>query len=294
MIWKKFRPFIPLWVYQPAVPGSPSSSLTFSTPKESFFTLNMGSIAVQYIPSAERVEPGSFPLVSAKLPTVIETRAVDAEEIASEWVDLFNKTIRSRDLTAIAELFLQESYWRDQLCLSWDIHTLHGPQKIVELVKSSDNGCRIMSVALDKTSPIRSPKVAQLGSEAKVPNVQAFLNVEIDVGKGQGLVRLVNDNGKWKAFILFTFLKELTGYEEAVGRSRPIGAEHGGHSSKLNWLDQRKTEEKFEDGEEPTVLIVGKRDVEFQVHSLTSIRCRTGRTFCSSPTEDARHQIVDR
>lgn len=255
----------------------------------------MGSIAVQQnsVPSSERVEPGSFPLISAKLPTVIETGVVDADEVASQWVDLFNKTIGSGDLASTSELFLQESYWRDQLCLSWDIHTLHGPQKIVELFKSSDNGCRIKSIELDKTSPIRSPKIEQLGSEAKITNVQAFLNVETDVGKGQGLVRLVNGNGKWKAFTLFTFLKELKGYEETVGRSRPLGAEHGGHSSKLNWLDQRKTEEKFEDGDEPTVLIVGKRKVDFLVHSLTLSRCWAGRTFCSSPTEDARHQIFN-
>lgn len=219
----------------------------------------MGSIAVQTnsIPSAERVEAGSFPVISAKLPSASETRPVDADEVASKWVDLFNKTINSGDVTAISELFLQESFWRDQLCLSWDIHTLHGPQKIADLIKSSENGCRIKSIALDKTSPLRSPQTAQLGSEAKIPNVQAFLNIETDVGTGQGLVRLVNADGKWKAFTLFTFLKELTGHEETVGRRRPIGAEHGGHSSKLNWLDQRKTEEKFENGEEPTVLIVG-------------------------------------
>lgn len=256
----------------------------------------MGSIAIQTtsIPSSERVEPGSFPVISAKLPSAADLGPVDADEVASNWVALFNKTIGFGHIPTISELFLQESFWRDQLCLSWDIHTLRGPQEIFELIKNSGNVCRIKSITLDKTSQLRSPQTAQLGSEAKIPNVQAFLNVETDVGKGQGLVRLVNENGKWKAFTLFTFLKELTGHEETVGKRRPIGAEHGGHSSKLNWLDQRKTEEKFEN-EEPTVLIVGTYRISISsTHPLTKPRSRTSRTFCGSKTEDARHQILDR
>lgn len=215
------------------------------------------AIEPQDVPSAERVEPGSFPLTSAKLPTVQEVDAVDIHDVATNWVESFNKTIGSANLSAISELFLEESYWRDQLCLSWDIHTLHGPQKIVELLKKSEEGCRIKFFSLDTSSQIRSPKTTKLGIEAKIPNIQTFLIVQTDVGSGQGLVRLVNHGGKWKAFILFTFLKELTGHEETVGRKRPLGAEHGGHSSKKNWLDQRKTEESFENEEEPTVLIVG-------------------------------------
>ncbi|KUJ16603.1 FAD/NAD(P)-binding domain-containing protein [Mollisia scopiformis] len=219
----------------------------------------MGSIAIEpstAVPSSERVEPGSFPLISAKLPTVDDSSPVDVDDVAAKWVEAFNKSIGSADLSAISEVFLDESYWRDQLCLSWDMHTLHGPQKIVELLKKSEKGCRIKSLALDKSSHIRSPKTAKLGIEAKIPNVQAFLTVKTDVGNGQGLVRLVNQDGQWKAFILFTFLKELTGFEEISGRKRPLGAEHGGHTSKQNWLDKRKTEESFE-SEEPTVLIVG-------------------------------------
>lgn len=220
----------------------------------------MGSISFQPsspVPSAERVEPGSFPVVSAKLPLVRESESVDADAVAEKWVEAFNEFLVSGDHSALSELFLEESYWRDQLCLSWDIHTLHGPQKIVDLLKQSSKGCRIKSIALDKSSNVRSPTTSKLGIEAKIPNVQAFLNIETDVGKGQGLVRLVNETGKWKAFILFTFLKELTGHEESVGKRRPLGAEHGGHTSKQNWLDKRKAEESFEN-EEPTVLIVGK------------------------------------
>lgn len=224
----------------------------------------MGSIAAQpstNVASSDRVEPGSFPLAFAKLPTATQSGPVDANNVAATWVEAFNKTLPNTEPSAVSELFLEESYWRDQLCLSWDIHTLHGPQRIVELIQKSGKGCRIKSLALDETSSVRCPRTSTIGLEAKVPNVQSFLTVETDVGKGQGFVRLVNDEGKWKAFILFTFLKELSGHEETIGKRRPLGAEHGGHTSKQNWLDKRKIEENFDSGEEPTILIVGMRDI---------------------------------
>ena len=65
--------------------------------------------------------------------------------------------------------------------------------------------------------------------------VQAFLKVETDVGSGEGIVRLVQEGGNWKVFTLFTFLKELRGHEESVGKRRPHGVEHGEHASQKNW-----------------------------------------------------------
>src|SRR2546430_10546384 len=57
--------------------------------------------------------------------------------------------------TLFRSLFLQESYWRDHLGLAWDFHTLKGPKNIVAFLESSKNGCRIKSIAIDKSSPFR-------------------------------------------------------------------------------------------------------------------------------------------
>jgi hypothetical protein len=110
-------------------------------------------------------------------------------------------------------------------------------------------------VSLDKSTALRSPKASILG---EAPIVQTFLSIETDVGHGKGVVTLTNDSGKWKAFTLFTFLEGLRGHEEVTGKKRPNGVEHGEHISRKNWLDRRKAEEEFEDGEEPIVLIIGK------------------------------------
>jgi hypothetical protein len=124
-------------------------------------------------------------------------------------------------------------------------------------------------VSLDQSTALRSPSTSVIG-DAHI--VQTFLTVETDVGFGKGVVRLVNDNGKWKAFTLFTFLEGLKGHEEVTGRKRPNGVDHGEHISRTNWLDRRNAEEEFEDDEEPTVLILGKyNDLSRSAYKLTSI-----------------------
>ena len=220
----------------------------------------MGSVETQttVVVSSDRVEPGSFPLFIANLPKVTPPRAVDPDTAATQWVETFNKTVRNGEITGISELFLQESYWRDQLCLSWDFHTLQGPQKIVSLLVQSKNGSRIKSLTLDKSSELRSPKASVLDASGQVHTIQAFLKVDTDVGRGAGIVRLVQEQGRWKAFTLFTFLTELKGHEELVGQRRPNGVSHGAHLSRENWLDRRIAEQNFENGQEPTVLILGE------------------------------------
>ena len=214
----------------------------------------MATQTVVEVPSSDRVEPGSFPLQLATLPSSSPAPR-DASSVAESWVASFNKVLGRPELANISEVFLPESYWRDQLCLSWDFHCLQGPEKIASLIKNSKDGCRISSVGLDKSTELRSPVTSTLG---EAPVIQTFLTIETDVGYGKGVVKLANDSGTWKAFTLFTFLERLRGHEEATGKKRPNGVEHGEHTSRKNWLDRRNAEEEFEGGEEPSVLIIGE------------------------------------
>ena len=257
----------------------------------------MGDITPQTqveLPSSERCELGSFPLAIANLPESSPIDSIDAHVVASQWVASINKTLNTSDFSAISSLFLTESYWRDQLCLSWDFHTLHGPEKIASLLTESKNGSRIKWLDLDTSSALRSP-TAKLNDEGKVLEVQAFLTVVTDVGSGAGIVRLVPEKGTWKAFTLFTFLKQLKGHEESVGRKRPLGVEHGEHKSQTNWLDRRVSEEAFGEGEEPTVLILGMADSLIPECCLliSTRRWSSGSDNCGE-TQDARCQVFDR
>lgn len=121
------------------------------------------------------------------------------------------------------------------------------------------NKCRLVSLEVDESSPLRRPTVASIDFVGDVKGISSFLTLETDVGKGRGIVRLCKDSndGQWKAFTLFTAMHELKGYEEALGPRRPDGVQHGGNPGRKNWKDRREIESNYLDGREPTVLIIG-------------------------------------
>ena len=212
------------------------------------------------IPSYNRVEPGSSQLVTANYPDTASVAAVDANAIASEWVESFNQALSNQDPFTVKHLFLQGSCWRDQLGLSWDYHTLNGPDKIVAFLNSAPKGSRINSIKIDDTSATRKPTVSAVDFKGKVNGIASFITVETDVGRGRGIVRLLQDaqdGNKWKAFTLFTAMHELKGYEETIKENRPQGVDHGGHPGRKNWQERRMATENFEGDLEPTVLIIG-------------------------------------
>lgn len=206
------------------------------------------------IPSYQRVEPGSVNIPVADLTAVKAVKPEDVDKGTEEWVNSFNKAIQSSDFAGLSDLFLPEAYWRDHLCLSWDFHTFKGPEQAIEFLKK---GCRLKSVAVDRSSAFRSPTVTVLDGKGQVPGIQTFLTTESDVGRGLGVARLVQQGGKLKAFSLFTSMRELKGHEEAIFGRRPEGVEHGGKPGRKNWAERRAAEENFEESE-PTVLIIGK------------------------------------
>ena len=220
----------------------------------------MATAAVQ-IPSYNRVEPGSNQLKSAAYPAQSHPPPkADVHKIASEWAESLSAALSSQNHENLEQLFLPGSYWRDQLGLSWDYHTFNGPEKIISFLRSSPHGSRIRCISIDDSSTLHSPQVSPADYNGQVNGVRSFLNVETDVGRGPGIVRLFQDQqdgGKWKAYTLFTAMHELKGHEETVRGNRPHGVDHGGKPGRKNWQERRTATENFEGGMEPTVLILG-------------------------------------
>lgn len=213
------------------------------------------------IPSYNRIEPGSNQLKAASYPESNAPPKEDVHKIATQWVESLSKALSSSAFETITGLFLPGSCWRDQLGLSWDYHTFNGPEKIISFLKGSADGSRIKSVEVDESSTLHSPHVTAADYLGKVNGVGSFLKIETDVGRGPGIVRLLQDkDGKWKAFTLFTAMHELKGHEETVGNKRPHGVAHGGQPGRKNWQERRTAMENFEDGNEPTVLILGETE----------------------------------
>jgi hypothetical protein len=207
----------------------------------------------QAIPSYQRVEPGSVNIPVEDLTKIQTVKPTDIDNATEEWVSSFNKAIQSSDLAGLIDLFLPNAFWRDHLCLTWDFHTIKGTDKIKEFLKQ---GCRLKNIAVDRSSDFRKPVVTGFDGQGKVQGVQTFLTTESDVGRGMGVARLVETEGKLKAFTLFTSIRELKGHEEATFRRRPEGVSHSGQPGRKNWQERRVADENYEDSE-PTVLILG-------------------------------------
>lgn len=227
----------------------------------SLFGIGLTTMATAaVIPSYNRTEPGSSRLEAASYPESGAVNEVDAHTVAAEWVDAFNQALSGQDPTVVKELFLPGSVWRDQLALSWDYHSLNGPDKIVSFLQGAPEGSRLKSIKIDQSNPTRKPSLAAVDFKGKINGVASFLTLETDVGRGRGLVRLLHDHqdgSKWKAFTLFTAMHELRGCEETTGSNRPQGVDHGGHPGRKNWQERRVATENYEGELEPTVLILG-------------------------------------
>lgn len=241
--------------------------------------------------SKDRCEPGSVNIPVCKWPKTAE-KPSDPQSIATEVVNAFNKALADGDTKAIANLFLEDGYWRDHLGLTWDLHTFKGREKIQDFLA---NGCPLTNIELDTSTDFRSPKITPFDFKGDVEGVQFFFTFSTKTGRGQGVARLSERDGQWKIFTLFTTLREIKGHEEPLYHRRSKGVQHGGRANRKNWKERREATINFE-GKEPTVLIVGMLSslpIKSSELCLTTIRCWPGRTHSRRTTADAGRRHVD-
>ncbi len=210
--------------------------------------------------SKDRCEPGSVNIPLCDWPKTAESTSPDADAIANKVVDSISSAIKNDDTKAIADLFLEDGYWRDHLVLAWDFHTWKGKDNIAKFL--AQNGCPLKSIEVDKSSAYRSPQLGAFDGTGDVKGIQFFFNFTSKVGLGQGVARLAERDGQWKIFTFFTTLKDLVGHEEATGENRPRGVEHGGQVNRKNWAERRQDAFEYPD-REPTVLVLGRHFYTF-------------------------------
>ena len=234
--------------------------------------------------SKDRCEPGSVNIPLCNWPKTAESTSPDADAIANQVVKSITSAIKSDDTKAIAELFLEDGYWRDHLGLSWEFHTFKGKDKIGNFL--AQNGFPLKSIEIDKSSAYRSPQLGAFDGTGDVKGIQFFFNFTSKVGQGQGVARLAERDGQWKIFTFFTTLRDLTGHEENTGINRPRGVEHGGQVNRKNWAERRQDDFEFKD-RDPVVLVLGKERLGALKHvvGLTlENRCWSSRAHRSRPS----------
>jgi putative flavoprotein involved in K+ transport len=170
--------------------------------------------------------------------TAVEPAAAEV----SDWLGRFDEALTAGDAAAVADLFHDESFWRDLVSFTWNIKTLEGPDEIRAMLESQ----------LEHVRP-RDWRTAEPPAHAD-GITEAWLDFETEAGRGHGHLRLRDG----KAWTLLTTLQELRGHEERVGPARPRGVEHGADRDRTTWLEEREREAReLGYSVQPEVVIVG-------------------------------------
>jgi cation diffusion facilitator CzcD-associated flavoprotein CzcO len=190
--------------------------------------------------------------MSATDSTVEADDAAVVADVAAAWLAEFAEAVGQADVPATVRLFLHDGYWRDLVALTWDLRTLHGPEKIAAVLDERLDRTGLTNLALTEG---KTPRLVQSGQNTFV---EAFFDFDTAVGRGRGVMRLARDSdGAWKAWTLLTALQDIRGYEMLKGDHRPLGhSRESAEETRDNWLAGRVRASEFV-GSDPEVLIVG-------------------------------------
>jgi len=176
----------------------------------------------------------------------LDSPPLTPQQRAESWLAGFEEALRGRDVERAAGMFAATSFWRDLVAFSWNLTTVENPDGVTDL----------LTATLDATDP--SGFAVEEPPEEADGVTTAWFTFETAVGRGRGLVRLVEEDGVPKAWTFLTTLYELKGFEEPKGARRPMGAEHGVNKERLTWLERRQKEQaELGTAVQPYVLVVG-------------------------------------
>lgn len=190
--------------------------------------------------------------------------------IAQSWLDQLGTRLATGSPEAVTSLFQPDGWWRDHLCLSWDFHANEGVEAIKSFLATQDRITKrgLNSFVVDAGSPLGGPTCQDVPGQPGVQSVEATFRFQIrdPAARGRGFVRLLpGSDGEWKAFLFYTALTDLEGYEEP--KQRPIG-HYDGHTR--SW-DSVVAQEFAAAESHPSVLVGMFRDIWIRI-CLTMFR----------------------
>ena len=174
-----------------------------------------------------------------------------AKAAAESWLGDFAAALTAGDAARLGALFAHECHWRDILAFTWDLHTTSGAEAIGARIASAAAGTvpRALKLAAGRTPP---RPVRRAGTDA----IEAIFTFETSVGPCNGVVRLVSEGGKARAWTLMTALDEIRGHEDPANGRRWQNIDWKRNFGGENWADRRRRAVAYED-RDPAVLVVG-------------------------------------
>ena len=150
------------------------------------------------------------------------TETVRVVEIATNWLHAFESALVAEDMEAVAEMFVEDSYWRDLVAFTWHLRTFSRRDSINSAMHDLKASAwpQNFRLAEGRTPP-------RWVNRAGVDTIEAIFCFETKTGRGSGVLRLVPTPGndeKFACWVLLTALDEIKGHEEQIGARRPRGA----------------------------------------------------------------------
>jgi len=176
-------------------------------------------------------------------------------EIVNNWLSRFEIAVNNSSYNLIAELFLDDSHWRDLLAISGRVKTLTGINNITNELLSHLSGNRLSSFMID---PDRVQPRFATRSGRRV--LEALFTFNTSQGSASGVLRLVlltKPNNYYKAWTIGTVLQELKGTKATKHLHLNKKVTSPGQEIFSSKLSKLQIIEKSNTIEQPTVLVVG-------------------------------------
>jgi len=181
-------------------------------------------------------------------------KAQDLQQIRSQvegWLSHFEAALTACDANKLSDCFTRDGNWRDVLAFTWHLTPFVGASEIAAgfVERQSSVLAHNFEINPERSEPRR---VTRLQKDC----IEAMIRFETKLGRGEGVLRLIEEGTTLKAWALSTSLEEMKGFEEKIGANRPSGSAYSRNFGGDNWEDARRRAQSYED-HDPTVLVVG-------------------------------------
>ena len=178
--------------------------------------------------------------------------STEIAERAVSWLEALEQKLYACDQSGFDDLFLEESYWRDMVSLTWDTRQFWGRDEVRNAVIENARSVGFSNLRLDDERS--APRMAEFLGR---PVLEVFFAFDTNVGTGKGFTRLTADDSTkvgFRAWMVATSLYALNCAPEPVGRHPRQGFDPAFPGQ--TWAEWSAAKSDFST-REPDVLIIG-------------------------------------